>query len=461
MGPSAATALSLDVPAIGLNAREGHGEAGGDAFFGLLAGHLASRNASDNAVAVISAKAAAGGTESVEPGAEAVESDDDIVTAPIPAEALMPGLAPPLDEATTNLAADTDADAIPPAASTATELAPLPALADDSAAAPLGLPGAPDQIAHLSEPSAVAQEPALVTTEPDTTPAESSAEAPAEAAVEQARALHIHLSEGLITAEAAPEQAQPPEGLELSPHGVEPSRDGIEAPPDTPPDEPSSGQVERVVRTVGNATQPTTEQTRTGPLAATTTADPADAEPTRTPTTATTSPALSAQALAANENAPVEAPAAAAAEAPRYIGPPEQVADIVIEKLEGNGGEARLVLDPPDLGEVVIRLHTRAGQVHLEIVVERLEALQLFRDGSPSLQQLLSQRGLELGDAAFFLSQHRSQDDLQQPGQQGAQPESGFAPLLGFDEPRDPATIQKFQRLRAAYNPDGALLYRV
>ena len=72
----------------------------------------------------------------------------------------------------------------------------------------------------------------------------------------------------------------------------------------------------------------------------------------------------------------------------------------------------------------------------------------------------LAQRGLDLGDAAFFLAQQQSRGDSAFGGEQ-QQAQDGFATLLGLDEPGDNAAIQKLQRLRAAYNPDGALLYRV
>jgi hypothetical protein len=84
----------------------------------------------------------------------------------------------------------------------------------------------------------------------------------------------------------------------------------------------------------------------------------------------------------------------------------------------------------------------------------------MLRDGSPSLQALLAQRGLDLGDATFLLAQqHRQQQG--DAGEQSTEAEPGFAGLLGFDEPGDPSATHNLQRLRSAYNPDGALLYRV
>jgi flagellar hook-length control protein FliK len=215
-----------------------------------------------------------------------------------------------------------------------------------------------------------------------------------------------------------------------------------------------------VVRTVGNA--PELEATAETPATAAvadetsgsndTSAPSPDLAPANTSAPATTLLTSQAPSLESAPAPTVEAPAPAA--------PLEQVADVVIERLEDGGGEARLVLDPPDLGEVVIRLHTRADHVRVEVIVERPEALLMLRDGSPSLQALLAQRGLDLGDATFLLSQQRGEQHGE-AGEQMAEAESGFAGLLGFDEPGDPSTTHNLQRLRSAYNPDGALLYRV
>jgi flagellar hook-length control protein FliK len=140
--------------------------------------------------------------------------------------------------------------------------------------------------------------------------------------------------------------------------------------------------------------------------------------------------------------------------------PLTQVAEAVIEQLDSEGGEARIILDPPELGEIVIKLHARGEHVSIEVVAQRPEAIQMLRDGSPSLQALLQERGLDLSTAQFTLSQHGRQGGSQGDEQAAANNNSGFAPLLGFDEPDDAAT-RNHNRLRAAYNPDGAHLYRV
>jgi flagellar hook-length control protein FliK len=169
-----------------------------------------------------------------------------------------------------------------------------------------------------------------------------------------------------------------------------------------------------------------------------------------------------AAARASTETATSGPGAPAPAEEPiRMEGRPlEQVADAVVEQFDGEGGEARIILDPPELGEIVIKLHARGDQVSLEVVAQRPEAIQMLRDGSPSLQLLLQERGLDLSDAQFSLN-HQGQQDSGEQGEQGqSNTSTGFAGLLGFDEPADAAN-RNHNKLRAAYNPDGAFAYRV
>jgi hypothetical protein len=238
-----------------------------------------------------------------------------------------------------------------------------------------------------------------------------------------------------------------------------PADPGLDDPPDAPPGEQLE-VVSSVVRSVGNATVVSSDNPVV-PLLASTVVDESIDDTLATTKHGQGAPGAQTVGSAPPETAAHEATPPPEPVAARPISPVDQVADLIVERLQGDGGEARLVLDPPDLGEVIIRLHAQADHVRLEVVVERPEALQVLRDGSPSLQSLLAQRGLDLGDATFLLSHQRSQDGTGQDEQPAAQADSGFAALLGLDEPGDPTAIQKLQRLRSAYNPDGALLYRV
>jgi flagellar hook-length control protein FliK len=139
--------------------------------------------------------------------------------------------------------------------------------------------------------------------------------------------------------------------------------------------------------------------------------------------------------------------------------PLPQVADAIVDRLNNDGGEARVILDPPGMGEIVIKLHATGGHVHVEVIAQRADALQVLRDGSPSLQTLLQDRGLDMGTAQFTLSQQGQGGQQQAPDQSPKNTGNGFAQLMGIDEPD--ATNRNFNLLRAAYNPDGAHLYRV
>jgi flagellar hook-length control protein FliK len=150
--------------------------------------------------------------------------------------------------------------------------------------------------------------------------------------------------------------------------------------------------------------------------------------------------------------APVEPPA----ELPQQV---DQVASAVIERVEAGGGEARIHLEPLELGEVTIHVRTDGDEVRIEIRAERPDTARLLRDQSQDLSSLLGSRGLNLsdvnvgvggGDAGSFFESRQDQ----------SRPVAGeFAAVLGLDD--DPSSASRHNRLRAAYNPDGALLYRV
>lgn len=164
---------------------------------------------------------------------------------------------------------------------------------------------------------------------------------------------------------------------------------------------------------------------------------------------------------AATESAAMEAPASTESPAPAETVPQvEQVATAVIESVEAGGGEARIHLDPAGLGEVTIHVQTDGDAVRIDVRAERQEAANLLRDHTQDLSSLLGERGLNLSDVNVGLGRGNAEQAWGQDSRPENRPASGeFASILGLDE--EPASIERHQRLRAAYNPDGAHLFRV
>ena len=144
---------------------------------------------------------------------------------------------------------------------------------------------------------------------------------------------------------------------------------------------------------------------------------------------------------------------------------PEAVAHVgrtIIEKVEQGGGEARLHLRPEALGEVTLHIRTEGTRVHVEIHAEQAEAANLLRDHTQDLADLLGDRGLNLADVHVDLGWNGAREQ-QQDGPAWAQrrqqaENSSFSSLMGLDEP---SPADRHNRLRSAYNPDGAHSYRV
>jgi len=260
------------------------------------------------------------------------------------------------------------------------------------------------------------------------------------------------------TAPAAPPEAAAP--TEAAPPSGAPAASPQDAKGEAPPAAAGAGaETTSVVRNVGNA-EPQNRDHGHGP---------ARREAERP------SPRASAQGIAhaapnsavgalreAPQSGPVDVPAAPDVPQQPATGlraQVDQVATTVIETVEAGGGEARIHLDPADLGEVVIHVHTDGDTVTVDVRAERQEAAQLLRDHTRDLSGLLGERGLNLadvnvglgrGDAGQAWGQERRDETRVQPGQ--------FAAIFGGDEP---AAVETHNRLRAAYNPDGAHLYRV
>ena len=151
-----------------------------------------------------------------------------------------------------------------------------------------------------------------------------------------------------------------------------------------------------------------------------------------------------------------EAPAPAPVELPQQV---EQVAQTVIEQLDAGGGEARIHLDPVELGEVTIHVRTDGDSVSIEVRAERPEAAQLLRDHTQDLSQLLGSKGMNLSDVNVGLGRGNAGEAWGQDGRaENRRSNSEFANILGIE---DSSPLDTHNRLRAAYNPDGAHMYRV
>ena len=142
--------------------------------------------------------------------------------------------------------------------------------------------------------------------------------------------------------------------------------------------------------------------------------------------------------------------------------PTEQVARAVIERVTDGGGEAVIRLDPAELGHVRIHVSTSSDGVRVEVHAERPEAVALLRNSTPDLTALLSGQGLDLTNVYVGLGGREAGGGGQDGApwaQRGQQPRNGeFASILGIG---DPGSVERHNRLRSAYNPDGALLYRI
>ena len=156
------------------------------------------------------------------------------------------------------------------------------------------------------------------------------------------------------------------------------------------------------------------------------------------------------------------AEAATPATRPQLPEAAQQVVRAVLERVEQGGGEARLHLRPENLGEVVIRVHTDGDHVRVEIHADRPEAAQLLREHAVNLSSMLGKQGLNLGDVWVGLGGQQaggSQNGQQPQHAGGNRPgSSDFAALVGIG---DSVATDRHNLLRAAYNPDGAHVYRV
>lgn len=190
---------------------------------------------------------------------------------------------------------------------------------------------------------------------------------------------------------------------------------------------------------------------RTKPVSATSAAPTVAVSPAATP-----APRNDALAPANETPAPTAAPTT---ETPQ---PAQQVAAAVLDKLETGGGEARLHLQPRELGDVVIHIRTNGERVDVSVRAERAEAVAMLRDNVNELTGLLGERGLNLADLNVSLGmQQQNRGGGWEPTalpNNSRRSNGEFSQLLGNDTPSAAGT---HRRLQAAYNPDGAHIYRI
>lgn len=174
------------------------------------------------------------------------------------------------------------------------------------------------------------------------------------------------------------------------------------------------------------------------------------------PARAVDAPARAGATAPTTTSAPLRAPAVAA---PYRTGGAasvqllEQARDSVFKqilmKLDGDGGEMRMRLEPPELGELDLRLVVEGGnRLNLTIAAERQDIAQLLQRHLDELKQTLQQAGLEVTGASvqtrseFAREQGRrdlARDDAGLPGDDhepapiGGPQRGGYVSATGLD----------------------------
>ena len=129
-------------------------------------------------------------------------------------------------------------------------------------------------------------------------------------------------------------------------------------------------------------------------------------------------------------NAPLRAPSVAAAyrtdnaaQAELIEHARDSVFKQILLQLTGDGGEMRMRLQPPELGELDLRMVVEGGnKLSLTIAAERADLQQLLEKHLDELKQTLQQAGLEVTDAAIQSRSEfaRDQQQRQQAADDGA-----------------------------------------
>jgi len=338
---------------------------------------------------------------------------------------------------------------------------PAPAAPSGSSATLLSTTDVPASASNVATPSAnesgsIAEAPAPGL---PATPAEAPvAEGPSTGAASEASSPELAAATGEVAlhAPALPVRTR-------GPAAEEPARPRPEASEGPPPAGTDTPRVPAgMVRSVGNATEESEGDAANGSGPKTGERPAPRASATGIAHAAPNSAVGELRQQQTVESAPLAptdvAPASeSAAELPPQI---DQVASAVIENVEAGGGEARIHLDPADLGEVVIHVRTEGDAVHIDVQAERPDAARLLRDHTQDLSNLLGSRGLNLSDVNVGVGGGNAESPFDRQ-ENTPRPAAGeFAGILGLGE-EDSSSSSRLSRLRAAYNPDGALLYRV
>ncbi len=214
-------------------------------------------------------------------------------------------------------------------------------------------------------------------------------------------------------------------------------------------------EADAVVRSAGNG-QSTTPA---APVTEATVLDPAASTAADAPVAAPGQPgrAQAVFAEAAEEVAPP--PPAAAPELPEGI---RQVGRATLEQIARGGGEARIRLDPAELGQVTLHVRQHGDRIELDIVAQRPEAAQLLKDHAQDLTTIFGRQGLDLHVQVGLGGRHGQHGDLREQfawlARARGQSDTRFAEILGIDPG---ANAERSNRVRGAYNPDGRHMYRI
>lgn len=344
--------------------------------------------------------------------------------------------------------------------------------AEVEGAGPATSPDGPSTVIASAQGPASSPAPALLAAgaamEPSLPPSESSpaeAPTPVEADTGPAGAAPAH-PEGQPPAPAASLDSEAIVGRPASTvPAMEPPADSARPGQSSAPDPVAPGIApasEGVVRSVGNASESAPGRSGDHPGR-----KPDDSRPLPRASASGIEHAAPNSAVGELRQAPgADAPAAPPQDVPAPAGAPtdlppqvDQVASAVIERVEAGGGEARIHLEPLELGEVVIHVRTEGDQVRIDVRAERPDAARLLRDHTHDLSGLLGSRGLNLSDVNVGVGGGNAGSPFESRHDQPRPVAGDFAAVLGLDDVSPSAGLH--HRLRAAYNPDGALLYRV
>ncbi len=148
-----------------------------------------------------------------------------------------------------------------------------------------------------------------------------------------------------------------------------------------------------------------------------------------------------------------------AAELPEGV---RQIGRAALEQIARGGGEARIRLDPAELGQVTLHVRQMGDRIELDIVAQRPEAAQLLKDHAQDLTTIFGRQGMDLHVQVGLGGRQGQQGEGQQQfawlSRARSQSDTRFAEILGGDPG---VAAERSNRVRGAYNPDGRHIYRI